>query len=241
MFGTQDWLSRNFLYNEGDQTTGDPAPAPSGDGNANSPSPTPTSAVNDGKDDEPIITMSPSKLEERLQRERDKHAKEVTAQLLASLGVDDLDTAKSVIEAKRQADEAAKTEAEKLQEALDTERQKAQDAENRLAELERARLVDKRDSAIKAAARNAGAVDADDVLLNIQANADTLAGLVDDDGNIQTDAISTAIETLRGAKAHLFGKQVPNTPSNRSGTPPQPSNDAVKSVKKEIESKYKKW
>lgn len=237
MFTRNAWLKRNFRFDAGDPTTGDPAPA----GDDSTPSPTPTSAVNDGDDDDPVITMSPAKLEERLQRERDKLAKELRETFLQELGVKDLDTAKAQIKAKRDADDAAKTEAEKLQEALDAATQQAQQAEQRVADMQRQQRESARDNAIKTAARKVGAVDDSDVLLNILSNSETLATLMDDDGNIQADAIAGAITTLQAAKPHLFTKQVPPTPTNRGGTPPQPTNSDAEKLKKTILAKRKKW
>lgn len=70
--------------------------------------------------DETTVTISQEKLNSLINEKFKKGAEKSKSELLASIGVESEDELKSIIEAKKEADEASKTELQKLQEQLES-------------------------------------------------------------------------------------------------------------------------
>ncbi len=79
---------------------------------------TQTEETNNGN--EQTVTMPQSKFDEKWNQSFGKGANKANADLLQSLGVESIDEAKSIIKAKSDADEAAKSEHEKALEVIET-------------------------------------------------------------------------------------------------------------------------
>lgn len=88
--------------------------------------------ITDQKSDETTVTISQEKLNSLISEKFKKGAEKANTTLLESLGVDNLDSLKEIVKAKAEADEASKTELQKLQDQLEAERNAKADLESRL-------------------------------------------------------------------------------------------------------------
>ncbi len=82
--------------------------------NGNEPTPTPGA-----EGGEATVTMTQAKLDELINGKFKKGAEKANADTLKDLGVDDMDSLKSILKAKNDADEASKTELQKAQDAVE--------------------------------------------------------------------------------------------------------------------------
>lgn len=183
------------------------------------------------------IEQQPSKTEPALtQKEVDaimgrtrKEASEAARKaLLKELGIENVDdpkaveTAKTKLTAAQQAEEAQKSELQKLQEAnakvladLEAEKQLRLAAESK-------RIADKVDGRIESLATKSGALDATDVSRWLRENQkDAVGALVGDNEQIDDKKAAELIETARKAKPHWFaGAKGAGTGSHQTGTTP---------------------
>lgn len=160
---------------------------------------------------------------DRIAGERAKRAAEAAAtKLLAKLGVDDVDTAAALLAEYRQRQAADMSEAEKAAAAIADARKEA-DTLKAALEAERAqRVADKRDNALAQALASAQAIDADDVVLWLQRNAqDAVSALVQSDGTIDPDGVTALVAKARSERPHFFRPGGPGSPSNKGGEVPQ--------------------
>jgi len=86
----------------------------------------------DPKGDETTVSISQEKLNSLINEKFKKGAEKSKAELLSSLGVESEDELKSIIEARKQAEEANKTELQKLQEQLESKDKAYSELEQRL-------------------------------------------------------------------------------------------------------------
>lgn len=159
---------------------------------------------------------------DRIAGERAKRAAEAAAtKLLAKLGVDDVDTAAALLAEYRQRQAADMSEAEKAAAAIADARKEA-DTLKAALEAERAqRVADKRDNALAQALASAQAIDADDVVLWLQRNAqDAVSALVQSDGTIDPDGVTALVAKARSERPHFFRPGGPGSPSNKGGEVP---------------------
>jgi hypothetical protein len=209
------WFDEQGQPNNGQQ----PPPAP--------PTPAPDTAMgtnnNSGKKLEFTQEEFNKLIDERLKRQEDS----LTKKFLESLGVDSIDAAKTALDAKRQADEAQKTEAQKLQERIEAAEKKAKEAEERAAKLDQERQIERRDSEIKAALRDARAKKPDSVLILMTASQpDMVKAVLGEDGKVNETALKKLVEEAKKQHAELFSGSIPGSPSNNNGRPPEPDKDA---------------
>lgn len=126
--------------------------------------------------------------------ERESHSK--LEAMAKELGYESVDAMKTAAKAKKDADEAAKTELEKAQAAA----QKAEDEKKAALETANRRLVD---AEIRIQAQASGFADYTDAV----ALVDRSTVEVDKDGNIS--GVKEAVEALAKAKPHLVGEKKP--------------------------------
>lgn len=176
---------------------------------------------------EEIIQFTPAQLKARLERDWQTE----NSRFLAEIGVDSREALKALLADAKARKDAEMSEVEKLQAQLQSEQAKAKKAQDDYEALRLQRIADSRDSLIKELAKDAGAVDVEDVLLNMQKDSDALAKMVNEDGTPNKKAIESAINAVKAAKAHLFSAQVPGVPSNKGGTPPKPDATALEAAK----------
>lgn len=160
---------------------------------------------------------------DRIAGERAKRAAEAAAtKLLAKLGVEDADTAAALLAEYRQRKEADMSEAEKATAAIDAARKEAEALKAALEVERKQRIADKRDNALAQALASAQAIDADDVVLWLQRNAqDAVSALVQNDGTIDPDGVTALVAKARSERPHFFRPGGPGSPSNKGGEVPQ--------------------
>ena len=90
----------------------------------------------DPKNVETTVSISQEKLDSLINEKFKKGAEKANAKILEELGVDDIDTVKQLLEAKREADEASKTELDKAHETITTQNSTIEDLQSRLSSVE---------------------------------------------------------------------------------------------------------
>lgn len=162
-------------------------------------------------------TLTQSQVDAMLKKRLARAEETVMKKLLEDLGVDSLDTAKATLKAKREAEEAEKSELQKAQEQLKAEQNRIK----ALEEAQEAREVEIRaerlDNAIRNEAKSEGAHDPDEVLVLLKTQGTD--GLMDDDGKPKSAKIKKLVADHRESKAHLYKpkRTSPGSPSNADG------------------------
>lgn len=158
--------------------------------------------------DNPPAT-DPAWVGERLKRAKDT--------FLASLGVKDEAELKTILEAKAKADEASKTELEKANGKIEKLTAELEKINGELAAERTQRVVEKRNGAIMAAAKDAKAeVPADVVDWAEKHAADVLEKTVKDDGAIDEAQVKALVDKCRQARKSWFGTRTPGIPPTGS-------------------------
>ena len=93
--------------------------------------------------EETTVNISQEKLDALINEKFKKGAEKANAKILEELGVENLDALKDIVKAKAEADEAAKTELQKLQEQAEAERLEKEALSKKNAELEKANAINK--------------------------------------------------------------------------------------------------
>ena len=175
---------------------------------------------------ENIVQMSQEKLDSLINGKFAKGAEKATNELLSSLGVEDVDSLKNIIQSKREQDEANKSELEKAQETiakLQADYENAQNTAKQAQEL----------NEINSLALKSGVADTE-VFKLLYSNAKSAEGFNPD----------TFIEGLRESKPYIFGQQTVVTPKVDNSTnksKPADFTERVRSAKTraELDALYK--
>ena len=175
---------------------------------------------------ENIVQMSQEKLDSLINGKFAKGAEKATNELLSSLGVEDVDSLKNIIQSKREQDEANKSELEKAQETiakLQADYENAQNTAKQAQEL----------NEINSLALKSGVADTE-VFKLLYSNAKSAEGFNPD----------VFIEGLRESKPYIFGQQTVVTPKVDNSTnksKPADFTERVRSAKTraELDALYK--
>lgn len=180
-----------------------------------------TPAVQQGASGERTFTQAEV---DAMMGERAKRAADAAvAKLLADLGAENLDTLKKDTAAAKAAKEAEMTALDKANAAIEAEKKRAAEFEAQLTSERQSRLLDRRNSAITAAAQKARAEAPDDVVLWAEKyHSDDLAKVLKEDGAVDEKAVGALIEKCRAERKNWFTGSGPGSPSNRDGRNPQP-------------------
>ncbi len=164
----------------------------------------------------PVVEATPTQLDQAaldkaFAERAARAARQAQADMLQQLGVPDIAAAKAAIEAQRQADEARKTDLERLQgeQAALAERLRA--AEEKATAAQAALVAHRRDGALSVALQAAGAHDPS-VVLTLWQSSGALATLTAEDGQPNVEAVQAALMALKAEKPFLFAAQ-PTAPS----------------------------
>lgn len=188
----------------------DPAPDPVRDGDDT------TTADDDTPDDDKSTDVIPvDKLNKRLERARN----EAVSKLLKSLGVDDAETLKTLVESEKKRREGEMTELQKAQrdaEKVAKERDEYKQKYDALLEtVRRERLA----AGLAAAAPTAK--HPEDILLWArQYAADDLAAVQDEDGNVDAAKAKALVNKCLKARPEYFHADTPGVPSNNGALTP---------------------
>lgn len=181
------------------------------------------------EDEDPVVSMSQAKYDKMLAGKAKQGKRAATNDLLKSLDVESIDELKTILEAKAEAEEAEKSDGEKLQSAHDDAKGKLDAALDKVKSLEAQVIADAVRNALIHQARAAGAQHPEDVA----AMALTLPGEFEAyaDDQIDPDVIEEMVETVKKQREGWFGEaQAPQ------GNPPHdkgraPNEDDQKSTK----------
>lgn len=182
-----------------------------------------TSTLTDGQAQQ--VTMSQDDLNHLINGKFKKGADRATSELLAGLGVESVESLREIIEAKREAEDLAKTEVEKLTEQLAT------------LNTEKLELVSSQAQAAKQAALNRLAVE------NGVTELDYFSFEYASKSQLEDFNVEEFINDLKSEKPFVFGqKQVAVKTDSSSNGGSQPSNfsDRVKlaRTKQELDALY---
>ena len=166
------------------------------------------------KSSEAEVTISQEKLNSLINEKFKKGAEKSKAELLDELGVESLDDLKNIVKAKAEADEAQKTELQKLTEQIEAERLEKEALAKKSGELEKANAIN------KLAAKH-GIKEVDYFALQL---SNTEQG---DDFNMET-----FVEGLKESKPFVFGeaKKAKTDTSGNNNDDPNDLNNVVKNL-----------
>lgn len=176
----------------------------------------------DGGEDTGAIQLTSAQLAQRLERAQQT----ALNKLFETLGVDNADEIKQVLEAEKQRQEAEMSALEKVQAELEKERQRAADAQAQLEKAEQQRKEDNRNAEIMAALKEA---EKPRSVLNLllAEHADKVSAVVADDGTLDSKAIAALVETARAEYEGMFKPSTPGSPSHAGGKTPSPDRKKV--------------
>lgn len=164
---------------------------------------------------------------------RDREAQET--KLKERYGVSDLSEVEALIKAKREADEAALSETQKLQAQIDALTRKAQEAEQRAKETENKYLNEQRRSVFENALTASGSTNAKRVYTLLQLDKpNDFASVFGDDATPDDNKLKSLIKQVQADYPEYFGNPGAGSPSNGNGVAPNSQNtdDIQKQLKK---------
>lgn len=214
---------RNFLYTADD----------------NSGNPTQTQEDNKGKTEPEKPRLFTQEEVDRIAAKEKREGKQSAEKgLLERLGVTNEDEIKALLEAKRKADETAKSAEDKLKEELAQKEKELLEAKQNAAIAEKRRLEAIRDNAIRNALLNAHNVNTA-VLAFREENKQALEGLLDENGDVDTKELERLIAEFRAKNAYLFKGDSKGSPSNADGRLLKPDSEVKKELQSEIQRKLR--
>lgn len=241
-------LRKNDGPSGGGQPAGDPPPAPNaGDGGtptsgaeprANPQEPPAQPGQGDPPKNQPqaqpyAVFPTPKALDERLDRAR----QEGMSQLLQELGIEDPKALKSMVDVAREAEEANKTELEKLQGKLEKAATDAQSIQAERDQLAAQLRREREDRLVERLANSLGFADASDASLLVNREAFEYG----DDEQIKEASVKAALEKLLEAKPHLRGQAAPAPRIDaQAGTGKGPAEPAKKDYGKLLPSSLRR-
>lgn len=171
---------------------------------------------------------------EEVLKERLKRGEEAaTKRLLEALGVSDVETAKNALKAHSEAEEAKRTELDKLQLKLTAMEQRAMKAETALESLKTERQTDRRNQTlIDVLTTDGKATNAKRLLTLLSTEqAALMADLFNDEDVPVKEKVTPLLEMAKKTYPEYFTvtTPLPGSPSNRRGSIPEP-NAAEKEV-----------
>ena len=135
--------------------------------------------------------------------------------------------------------EAELSDLERAQAKAQESEAKQQQLEQQLESERKARLEDKRDSAVAQSLAAAGAIDADDLITVLRAKyANDLTAILNADGTLDSDAIKALVDKVRTERAYAFQSGGPGSPSNRGGHVPTVTSTEAATLAKQVKEQY---
>lgn len=164
---------------------------------------------------------------DRLKRQEEA----LTKKHLEKLGVADFESAATTLKEAKTRQEAEMTELDKLRAQITDLANKNAAHLNQIEAMNRQRLTDARDSAIKAALTAARASNPDRVLTLLNAERATeVAATMAETGAIDAKSVSALVATAQKEYAEFFRANSPGSPSNAGGTPPTVDQERIKAA-----------
>lgn len=200
---------------------------PASNGNTGTEAPKPAATTADTR------SFTQEQLDYMFSKERGDAKQAALNALLEESGFDSLDSLKAAAAAKRDQDEAAKSELQKAQDAYtklqsDTaaETQRLKDELATMQKRQRTSLIDR---AIETQAR--GAIKPDQVIREMRADAsiaEKLDAAINDQDVVSVETVKSLVDLFRASNPHFFGKGSPgNFDAHSSGSPTRIDKNAL--------------
>jgi hypothetical protein len=158
--------------------------------------------------------------------------------LLEELELDSPDTLKTLVKRLKEKEESEKSEAQKLADKLVQAEKDLQAEKQARLDSEKLRLLDKRDSVLKALLSNAH--DSEGVLIILKAKyADKVASLILDNGEVDSKEAEKLVSDYKANNAYQFKGDSKGSPSNAEGRLLKPQSEVNKEVEKDIQRKLR--
>lgn len=170
-------------------------------------------------------------LAERLKRQEES----LTKKYAEKLGVENLDSAAETLKKAKEREEAEMGEVERLKKQIEDLSNKNKAHTDQILFMQRQRLYDARDTAIKSALTDARATNADRVftLLTVEKKTE-LEAVMSETGELDKKAVDALVKAAQKEMPEFFRSGSPGSPSNAGGT--APSADAER-IKKALEAR----
>lgn len=154
--------------------------------------------------------------------ERALRAKEAERKrILEELGIEDVDSAKALLDESRKRKEAEMSELEKADAKIAEANRKAQEAEQKLQAMQEQMLANKRKQAFLSAVRDSGGQNVDDLFILVQAGmSDDFLKVFDDNAEPNTALMEKFIKQIQASKPAYFGTASAGSPSVNNGVAP---------------------
>lgn len=158
------------------------------------------------------------------------------------LGVADKDALSELVKQQKEREDAEKSELEKAQSQLDQANSKIEELQAQIETMTDRAKRERLNAAIKDKARGLEANDPDEIVILLTANAETLASLTDDDGEVDTKAVGKALDEMKKNKPHLYrpARGTPGSPPHNDGNDTDTPPDETK-LQKEAAEHYRKY
>lgn len=158
------------------------------------------------------ITLSQEKLNSLINEKYKKGAEKATADLLDSLGVESVDSLKDVLDAKRQQEEAERTELERASNTIEELTAQVENANKQMSQMQE-------ESKLSALALQNGVQDVD-YFKYAYNQAKTSEGFSEE----------SFVNSLKESKPYVFGQSVATPPTDKSGNGAGSPNDLASKV-----------
>lgn len=225
-------LLRRYAWFEGEAGSTTPE--------AQTPSTTVTPPVNGGNDEGKKFTQA--ELDKYAGERGVKAAEAARKKLLEKFGIEDEDADAELLKAAKAKREADKSEVEKAAKAVETEKQRA---DKLAAELEAERAehrLERLDTLLNAALKDAGAKDVELSLIGLKARkAKDVEALLDADGKVDGTKVTALVTAAKAAYPDQFGLKstVPGTGSHRGGTRPDPAREGKEKARQDVKERQR--
>lgn len=171
---------------------------------------------------------------DRIVGERASRAKSSAVNdLLSSIGLDSIDALKTLVSSAKEREEADLTEAQKIQRQLEQERQAKAQLEAQIAEIKAQQTANARRNAIVNAVQKAGATNADDLFILVNAKKGQKIESLFKDGEASDDELTAFIKEVQSDFPTYFGIAGAGSPSNAGGVPPTTKAKALEQAQRE--------
>lgn len=164
---------------------------------------------------------------DRILSERLKRAEEsAQKKLLEQFGVDNPDSLKETLKKAKEREEAEMSVTDKLQKQLEAAQKANAALTEQMQGVIQTQRTERRNNAIVAAAQDAKAIDAADVVAWAVSQGE-IEAVMKEDGSIDTGAVKKLIDAAKKAKPHFFQVGGVGSPSNAHGRVPKADPEKV--------------
>lgn len=200
-----------------------------------------TDTSQDNKDgatqDEPTFTQEQVNA---LMGKTRKDARSTTEkQFLDSLGIENIDAIKAILDDNKKRKDAEMSEVEKAQAKIDELNQQLEQEKQARLQAEQQRVQIERNGVIAAALQTAGSQHPEDLILIAESIGVSFASAWSENGALDQKGLDKAVADLRSKRPSAFTPTTPGSPSNSGGSVKKPG-EMTKQDKQEMKNKHGK-